>query len=713
MKTHPDLYICKLCGGPLHEDDDFCGDCGTPCTPVETTQNLCFCSACGNALSDDDDFCGGCGTPCTPVETTQDLCFCSACGSSLNGGDAYCSRCGAPQQRKETDAPPHGIDGPTEGARVPPVGGDSSEFNGIFTPPSGGETGGSSKNKLLVYMLTGVAALLLIVVLIFVLQPKAILGNSTDNTSPSETAPTPEPTPTAAPVQTGDTEWMSIYAAFIDAGKHEPKQSWKRGTSYTSPWFDDMDDLCTDTTPKNSNEFIRNFFLHDLNDDGIPELFVARHYTCEDGPSYDVYTQWEGTVIFVDGIYEGFDDETKASADSDHPGVFEYQQTGSDGGGENIYTYWTMRDGKLVGTLVYSEGYGYDESTPSKKTGDTNLYNAWKNSTTITRYQGRAAVLAFLSSGSSDTTPATANLSLEQLVLEGENRYYTRDELSGKTAYELSILRNGMYAMVGKIFQKNMEVKSFFEACDWYRPLTTGDVRNKFNGFQSANVDLIATIEAERKKQGTAPAPAPTAESKVAATTAPGAQTNTGVGWKDAYINWVQAANNTYFGTEFALVYVDNDSIPELFVPTEALLYYDGKKLVEKNLGLEGGDCFCYVERGGVFGDEITYINGDTDFVYKIQNNTIILLHEGSRTEGRWVNGVFEEADYSEWDGLEDWEEWEKDLVLQYLWDGKEVSEAEYKAKLASSLKNAKSAKSPGFKLYSAAQIIEQIRNFK
>ena len=165
MITPPDLYKCKLCGSPLHENDDLCGDCGTPCTPVETT---------------------------------QDLCFCSACGSPLRGGDDFCSDCGAPHQCTETGASSQGERGSTEGTLAPPTDGDSTGLRGDLSADGG--TSGHPKNKLLIYMLTGVAALLLIVVLIFVLQPEAVLSGSSENPSAfeavSETAPAAKPSPT-------------------------------------------------------------------------------------------------------------------------------------------------------------------------------------------------------------------------------------------------------------------------------------------------------------------------------------------------------------------------------------------------------------------------------------------------------------------------------------------------------------------------------------
>lgn len=86
---------------------------------------------------------------------------------------------------------------------------------------------------------------------------------------------------------------------------------------------------------------------------------------------------------------------------------------------------------------------------------------------------------------------------LEKLVLEGNQRYYTEDDLADKSDYELSILRNGMFALSGKQFVKNQEVKKFFEACDWYSPDTTDDdvVRGRFNDYQIQNLELIQMFE--------------------------------------------------------------------------------------------------------------------------------------------------------------------------------------------------------------------------
>lgn len=97
------------------------------------------------------------------------------------------------------------------------------------------------------------------------------------------------------------------------------------------------------------------------------------------------------------------------------------------------------------------------------------------------------------------TTAAEGKAALETLLLEGIERDYTRAEVEDLTKYELSILRNGMYAYSGLSFKKT-EYKSFFEDCDWYEPNTSDDekVYKRFNSHQKKNVATILSVEKEK-----------------------------------------------------------------------------------------------------------------------------------------------------------------------------------------------------------------------
>lgn len=90
--------------------------------------------------------------------------------------------------------------------------------------------------------------------------------------------------------------------------------------------------------------------------------------------------------------------------------------------------------------------------------------------------------------------------SLEQLVLEGATRRYSRSELTDKSEYELSILRNGMFAISGKRFSKNREVIDYFNACSWYEPRydSDSDARARMNDYQLDNLDLIISVERDK-----------------------------------------------------------------------------------------------------------------------------------------------------------------------------------------------------------------------
>lgn len=92
---------------------------------------------------------------------------------------------------------------------------------------------------------------------------------------------------------------------------------------------------------------------------------------------------------------------------------------------------------------------------------------------------------------------ALPNSNLEAMVLQGASRYYTDEELAICSQYELSILRNGLYALSGKRFTQNGAAISFFGGCSWYRPDTTSDsvVKGRWNKYQRVNLNTIVKYE--------------------------------------------------------------------------------------------------------------------------------------------------------------------------------------------------------------------------
>ena len=171
MKTTRDLYICRNCKSPLGDDDLFCGDCGASRETVDP------------------------GNPSSPTDDPVAAAVCRFCSKPLNDSDEFCGACGKRVEENSSKAPPP----------VPPVGTLSYEpqepphdpiqespEEGIVFPPRG-DADPQAKSKLLIYLLTGVIAVLSIIVLVFALSPRKVLDG------PAEILLQAEPTPTIAP----------------------------------------------------------------------------------------------------------------------------------------------------------------------------------------------------------------------------------------------------------------------------------------------------------------------------------------------------------------------------------------------------------------------------------------------------------------------------------------------------------------------------------
>ncbi|MDL2289443.1 YARHG domain-containing protein [Clostridia bacterium OttesenSCG-928-F22] len=88
------------------------------------------------------------------------------------------------------------------------------------------------------------------------------------------------------------------------------------------------------------------------------------------------------------------------------------------------------------------------------------------------------------------------NTPLNELILEGDKRYYTDNELYSLELAELRILRNGMYALSGKIFESN-DLLDYFIEFSWYQP-EQSDVYDRLNEYQKGNITKIQQIEKEK-----------------------------------------------------------------------------------------------------------------------------------------------------------------------------------------------------------------------
>jgi len=87
---------------------------------------------------------------------------------------------------------------------------------------------------------------------------------------------------------------------------------------------------------------------------------------------------------------------------------------------------------------------------------------------------------------------------IEETIIRLDRQYIQRDDLLHFTLDDLGYLRNGIFALSGRIFNTE-KYRNFFNEQSWYTGTTTSDneVRNKFNDYQIKNLDIILTRENE------------------------------------------------------------------------------------------------------------------------------------------------------------------------------------------------------------------------
>jgi|GEM_PF-4803776 len=85
---------------------------------------------------------------------------------------------------------------------------------------------------------------------------------------------------------------------------------------------------------------------------------------------------------------------------------------------------------------------------------------------------------------------------LGDFILAGKQRAYSYWELDAYTQDEVALIRNGMYALSGKIFTKK-ENQAYFSQFGWYTPVSE-NVDRDLNAYQRANIELCARYEKDR-----------------------------------------------------------------------------------------------------------------------------------------------------------------------------------------------------------------------
>lgn len=141
--------------------------------------------------------------------------------------------------------------------------------------------------------------------------------------------------------------------------------------------------------------------------------------------------------------------------------------------------------------------------------------------------------------------------------------------------------------------------------------------------------------------------------------------------WKSAYLGFIESRESEYdFDYRYALVYVDNDDIPELYAmgvceaDGDLICSYKNGCLIKQHLGrLFGGK---YVERSGIVINQNGHMGQYYDNVYKLDQNGFSQILKASYTK-RYVP-------------LENSKNDDYEIINEYFINGKTVSKDEYNA---------------------------------
>ena len=198
-----------------------------------------------------------------------------------------------------------------------------------------------------------------------------------------------------------------------------------------------------------------------------------------------------GYIAEESTLWKGLDAQTGAWNGADYlPRLTRYQ----------IQSYTTQWDGEVLVLQVQEELEGEDPAGGQITLQFEDTYMLERRQAGYYCFDSRCdALLAVL-----DTYYKEASAgNLEFWVIAGASRYYTREELEQASEFELSVLRNGMYAISGKIFTANHQIQDYFSQFEWYHPDTEDDeiVRSRMNDCQIQNITLVLELEREKGYQ--------------------------------------------------------------------------------------------------------------------------------------------------------------------------------------------------------------------
>lgn len=166
--------------------------------------------------------------------------------------------------------------------------------------------------------------------------------------------------------------------------------------------------------------------------------------------------------------------------------------------------------------------------------------------------------------------------------------------------------------------------------------------------------------------------------------------------WKTAYLDYISTIKDEF--SNYALIYIDNDNIPELYLngmseaTGDMVCSYKNGTVISQQLGRTGGGS--YIEKSGKFINQNGNMGNCYTEPFELTENGFVSPFYGSMqiTYEELENGEFNE-------------------IYKYSIDGVTVSEDEYNAKIAAFF-DFSQAKMLGENRVSYDEIVQQITNF-
>lgn len=172
-------------------------------------------------------------------------------------------------------------------------------------------------------------------------------------------------------------KWESPYVAKQESGGEAANADSVSATTWNEAYKDFLlYKSFSDGSSRYYSEIDIEFFMNDMDADGVPELIIQNGTKDKAKAQIHCYTFADNRVAYI-GTANGYSETFKYMNTSSYPGFFASVSTG--GGTQNGY-YYTVKNKKIVEELAYVREIVYEngnfEQTMYSATPDNNLYKA-------------------------------------------------------------------------------------------------------------------------------------------------------------------------------------------------------------------------------------------------------------------------------------------------------------------------------------------------